>query len=192
MIDVVTDVRCKACDKSIVRVPGRRPREYCNDACRQKHYRQHHQVEKGQSTLEQQNIAALKEKLTATAGRISKLERQVQVQRSRVGELTEENRTLRTFIDQMRDIEEAFSTDTSVHSFRRFLDSHPNHAVRPGCAKILDRGMRIIPSGSRGQYIKAMRKAGFSHDEQADVWDAWRDMLKEELFQSYYANRDKA
>ena len=114
----------------------------------------------------------------------------MQVQRSRIGELTEENRTLRTQVDQARDIEEAFSTDTDVHSFKKFLASHRYHADRPGCKKFL--ALVAQSSGSRGTYTNEMRRAGFTPDEESDVWAAWKDMLRDELFKSYYANRDKS
>ena len=190
MIDMQTDAKCKACNKPVVRVPGRRPREFCNDACRQKHYRQHHMENREQTTLEQQNLQAALEKLSSARVCIEKLERQVQVQRTRIGELTEENRTLRTFIDQVRDIETAFSTDTGVHPLKRFLAVSPHHAVQPGCVKILDPEYGFPPAGSRGTYADAMRRAGFTAEQQSEVWDVWRSMLRDELFTSYYAKRN--
>ena len=191
MIDAQETTTCRYCGKPIIqKAGGHRVRVYCNDAHKMRDRRR--QERWAHPTLEQQNIAALQEKLAQAGDRIQKLERQVQVQRSRTGELTEENRTLRTQIDQARDIEEAFSTDTGVHSFKKWLRAHQYHAERPGCKKILDEAYGFPPAGSRGTYTDAMRKAYFGLDDKADGWDAWKDMLKDELFQSYYANRDKS
>ena len=35
-----------------------------------------------------------------------------------------------------------------------------------------------------------MRRAYFNLDEKGDVWDAWRAMLRDELFKDYYTNRN--
>src|SRR5712692_5744271 len=40
MIEVDTQARCKHCGRSIERIPGRRKREFCGDACRQRYHRQ--------------------------------------------------------------------------------------------------------------------------------------------------------
>jgi len=98
---------------------------------------------------------------------------------------------LEKLLDQVRDIEETFSTDTGVHSFKKWLGGHRYHAERPGCKNILDKAHGFPPGGSRGTYRDAMRRAGFSRDEQDDVWTAWRDMLKDELLKKYYANRNQ-
>jgi len=189
MIDVETDARCKACNKPLVRIPGRRPREYCDNkgACRQKYYREHHQ-----DTREQQNTTAALEKLSAAGAKIEKLTATIAKQRDRIDELSTKNRALSRVVDELAGIEEAFSTDTGMHPLKRFLTSHAYHAVRPGCVKILDPEHGFPPAGSRGTYTDAMRRAGFSESDQADVWNAWRDMLKEELFKSYYVNRNQS
>jgi hypothetical protein len=202
MIDVAHDARCKACKKLIVRVPGRRPREYCTDACRQRYYREHHQA----STIAQQDRAALQEKLMRLGTEKEKVERRVRTQRTRIGELEAEARRLRArinelahaeiqlgqlqrTIDELSTLEEAFRRDTSVHSFKKFLTNSPYHSIRAGCAKILDQANGFPSAGSRGTYTDAMRRAGFTQDEQADVWAAWRDMLKEELIKRYYTTK---
>ena len=213
MIATEIEARCKYDGRPIARVPGRRPREFCNDTCRQRYHRQHQQGKHEQTTTEQQNIAALQEKLMRLGDEKERVERRVQVQRGRIAELEAEGSRLRArvegllgelrdrdlkleslarTIDQLRDTEEIFSTDTNSHPLKRFLASHPHHAVRPGCVKVLDPEYGFPPAGSRGSYTDAMRRAGMTASEQADVWDAWRDMLRDELFKSYYANRDKS
>ncbi|HET8853051.1 MAG TPA: hypothetical protein VFN02_11035 [Ktedonobacteraceae bacterium] len=92
-------------------------------------------------------------------------------------------------IDELRDIEEVFNTDTSSHGFKAWLAKSEYHASRPGCKKLLDPSMRFSPRGSRGKYQEEMRKAYFTLDEKGDVWDAWRAMLRDERFKSYYASK---
>ena len=65
-----------------------------------------------------------------------------------------------------------------------------HHAVQPGCVKILGPEYGFPPAGSRGTYADAMRRAGFTAEQQSEVWDAWRSMLRDELFKSYYAKRN--
>ena len=76
-----------------------------------------------------------------------------------------------------------------MHSFRKWLASHKSHAEQPGWAKILDKANGFPPASSRGTYTDIMRRAGFTTDEQADAWDAWRDMLKDEMFKRYYTDK---
>ena len=218
MIDTAKEVTCKFCHKPIVQGPGgHRVRQYCNAAHKMR-YRRAQQAE-AHSTLEQQNIAALQEKLMRVGTEKERVERRVQVQRTRIGELEAEgsrlrkrvedllgevrnagariseleveNRTLKTQLDQLRDIEKVFSKDTGMHSFKNWLRTHQYHAERAGCKKILDDAYGFPPAGSRGSYTDAIRQAGLSTSEQADVWDAWRDMLRDELFKSYYADKSK-
>ena len=47
------------------------------------------------------------------------------------------------------------------------------------------------PRGSRGTYTNLMRRDGFTAEQQAEVWEAWKDMLRDEHLKSYYANRDE-
>ena len=191
MIDVQQEATCKLCGKPIEQGKGRRKREYCSDAHKERAYRERKQAGAA-PTLEQQNTTAALEKLSAAGAKIEKLTATIAKQRDRIDELSTKNRALSKTIDELASIEEAFSTDTGMHPLKRYLASHPYHAVRPGCVKVLDPESGFVPSGSRGTYTDAMRRAGFTADEQADVWDAWRDMLKAELFASYYANRDKS
>lgn len=192
MIDTANETTtCKDCGRPIVQGPGgHRKRVYCNAACKMRD-RRRQTMGKQQPTLEQQNIAILQEKLTAAAAKIEKQTDTIAKQRSRIDELSTKNRALSKTIDELATIEEAFSTDTGVHSFQKWLASHRYHAERPGCKKILDKAYGFPPAGSRGTYTEAMRKAYFGLDDKNDVWDAWRDMLRDELFKSYYANRDK-
>src|SRR5215471_2652224 len=87
-----------------------------------------------QPTLVQQTIAVLQEKLSVADANILKLEHQVEGQRGCLGVQEMDNRRLRALIDQMRDIEEVFRTDTSFHhGFKKFLKDSFYHAERPGC-----------------------------------------------------------
>lgn len=56
--------------------------------------------------------------------------------------------------------------------------------------KLLDKSMSFSPRGPRGRYQDEMRRAYFNLDEKGDVWDAWRAMLRDELFKDYYTNRN--
>ncbi len=142
---------------------------------------------------------ACQEKLTACAARIQKLEHQVEVQKQRlasyyqqqsgVSELEAKIAALEKHIDTAAQVEERFATDTRDYVFKSWVEKHPYHAQRPGCKRLLDKASGFPPRGSRGTYTEAIRRAYFSLDEKEDVWDAWKDMLKDELFQSYYADK---
>jgi hypothetical protein len=168
MIDVVTDARCKHCHKPIVRVPGRRPREYCDDACKQKYYREHH------APKDDYLQAYLDERSTNVTLQLE------------IDRLQAKVAALEKFIDQERDIEERFRTDTRDYGFKVWLLHRGTaYASRSFYQKVKAPG--FTPRGSRGTYLAKVRAAGWTSEEQSDFWTAWKDMLKDELFKAYYA-----
>lgn len=168
MIEVQTEVTCQVCGKPIRRVPGRRPRVYCKPSCRQKALRER----------KREQMAEHREADAAALSRVADLQARIN--------------GLERLLDHLRDLETTWVSDTGVHPFKRFLKASPSHASRAGCVKVLDPEYGFPPAGSRGSYTDAMRRATFTAEQQADVWAAWRDMLRDELFQSYYANRQQS
>ena len=179
-MNVQDGATCKLCGKPIERGKGPRKREYCNNAHKERAYRERKQAG-AQPTLEQQNVQVA---LQMHVDIIEEL-------RSRIDTLEAENRRLQQFIDSARDVEEAFNTNTREYGFKYWLlQRGAAWAERPGCKKFLNREMGMSARGSRGRYQDELRRAGFTADEQADFWDAWRAMLRNEMFKDYYATSE--
>ena len=182
MIDTVNETTtCKACGRPIVQGPGgHRKRVYCNAACKMRDRRRQN-AEKQQPTLEQQNIAILQAKLTAAGAHIAKLERQVEVQRGRIGELTAENRTLRTHIKTIQLANERFRNDTQVRAFGTWLPKHAHYYAQTSFGQrfLADRKALLFPpQASRADYEQRLKNAGYLSEEIETFREAWREMLK--------------
>ena len=84
----------------------------------------------------------------------------------------------------------SYRNPTSDYAFKSWIAKRAYHARRPGCMRLIDKANGYTPRGSRGTYTNLMRRDGFTAEQQADVWEAWKDMLRDEHLKSYYANRD--
>ncbi len=158
MIDVETEAKCKDCGKPIVRVPGRRPREFCNDVCRQRHHRKIH---KPQTEAEVQRASE-------AAAQVATLEKQV--------------RDLQARLVALQDVNERFRNDTRMRAFPTWLEKRAAYyaASSFGQRFLADRKERLLPpSASRAQYETIMRYTlKYSEEDLETFREAWREMLK--------------
>jgi 1,4-alpha-glucan branching enzyme len=180
MLDVQIGATCKACGKPITQAGrGPRKREYCSNACRERAYRER----KGaQPTLELQNIAVYQEKLTQAGAHIQKLERQVEVQKSRIGELTADNRRLAAQLENIQLANERFRTDTQERAFPTWLEKDARYYAKSAFGRrfLADRNVRLLPvRASRANYERIMRYTlKYTEDEIETFREAWHEMLK--------------
>src|SRR6266566_8532676 len=105
MIDVQTEARCKDCGRQLTRIPGRRPREFCNPACRQRYHRKLH---KPQTEADEARTVA-----SEVAAQVAQLERQV--------------RGLQARLVAMQDVNERFRNDTRVTAFAPWLEKRAQY-----------------------------------------------------------------
>jgi endogenous inhibitor of DNA gyrase (YacG/DUF329 family) len=117
MIAIEQQTPCKVCGTLITQRAGKghRKRIFCSPRCKQADYRQHHHVKSNVTfdatlqtriaeleqalDLSQQNVAVGKEKLGQAGSHIQKLERQVEIQKQRLRELTGELATSHQVLD---------------------------------------------------------------------------------------------
>lgn len=145
-------MNCKNCGKLLpVTVGGRRAREFCNNACKQAHYRKAHQ---SPEPLRQEQS----EELVAALVRIEELE--------------QENRQLRSKLD----IERRFYADHEPRSLKAWLKKQPIASLGD-----LGRRLRVdemlFPRGTRAFYQAQLRAQGYTKDDLAEFADLWKAML---------------
>jgi hypothetical protein len=209
MIDTQTETsNCLGCGHPLPPSLGPRKRLYHNAACKMRARRrqeEQHKREEAEASMRAHWTGLLPETQQAledvlqlhSVGLASRVAAAVRSEKASASEAahaqiaTLERRitALEKLLDEVRDIEEVFNMDTSSHGFKAWLAKSEYHASRPGCKKVLDPSMGIPPRESRGKYQDEMRKAYFTLDEKSDVWDAWRAMLRDERFKSYYATK---
>lgn len=165
MIDVETGAKCKDCGRPIARVPGRRPREFCNDACRQRYHR--------------------KQK----AGHPRDLAESIDAKDQQIATLKAENRTLRAQLEAIQLANERFRNDTQVRAFPAWLEKHARYYAKSpfGRRFIADRhammeGRKaplLPPQASRSEYERIIRYTLKYAEEDIETFrEAWREMLK--------------
>lgn len=151
---------------------GRRPREYCNDAHRQAHYRRLHQhTPSGQD-------ATLVNQLEEAKARIAQLEQAA-------ADLAD---TRRHLAEAQQDIAELEGTVTRLHHqldlekryhepkswpFMTWLRKQPP----TGLSRRLCADQTIPPRGSRGLYEAHLRRMKCSPEETQTFTDLWKLML---------------
>jgi TolA-binding protein len=159
MIDVQTEARCKDCDRPIARIPGRRPREFCNAVCKQRYHRKLHKPQAEANDVQRASEAA---------AQIATLEKQV--------------RDLQARLVALQDVNERFRNDTRIRAFAPWLEKRAQYYAESSFGQrfLADRGKRLLPpSASRANYERIMRYTlKYAEDEIEMFREAWREMLK--------------
>ncbi len=152
LIDTATQstniIYCKQCGKPITPIPGHRPRQYCNNTCKQTAYRQRkerHGVTIVDDSGQQQR-------------RIAELEQEVQ-------RLTER-----------LNVEERYRTDVQVRHFKTWLKTHPQPIDTDFSRRVLA-DSRLPHHASRAMYAARLRQYGYSAEDMELFQEAWKAML---------------
>src|SRR5947209_17334879 len=152
MID--TAIRCKnpSCGKPITpQLRGHRPREYCNDTCKQTAYRLRKQHPHHGVTIVDDTSAELEQ---------------------RIAQLEQENAALQERLN----IEQRFRTDYQVRHFKSWLRKHPQ-AQDTDFAKRFIADTRLPEHASRGLYGAHLRLYKYSEKDMYLFQEAWKDMI---------------
>jgi chromosome segregation ATPase len=133
------------------------------------------------------NTVAYQEKLQACANRVEKLERQVEVQKQRLGqyyqshdtqtariaELEQEVRKLQTLLDT----DTLYRQDTKERSFQSWLKSQVAYQEGSFSARLL--ADKAIPQrASKALYIQTLKQLGYSPEDMEIFRDLWITMLR--------------
>ena len=144
---------CRHCGSPLpLPQPGRRRRQFCNDACKQAGYRQ-------------------RQKRAASVDTAALL-RELETAKARIVELEAETAHLRSLVD----VERRYYEDTTFRTFKSWLSRQP---PEPFVRKLLEcRG--LPPGGSRAVYEAHLRRLGCTPDELAEFAHLWKRMLTQQ------------
>ncbi len=174
-IDIQAEARCKACNKPIQRVPGRRPREFCNATCRQRYHR-HPGV-----------IQVYTDGLQLTNEHYLSLQAENDALRAAAQKLV-------SFFDQLQNVREAMRTDTKAHNFKLWLRTRGiAYTKRPWAQCLLDdpnvplRSATRKNETSKSGYLTPMRMSDhYTNEDMQEFEEAWEAMWWDELFGKQY------
>lgn len=151
--------------------PGRRPREFSSNACRQRY----HRATKRQSVAMREGQQA--ETLTR---RVRELEAENAAQRAEIERLTslltdesEQGQEIAR-LKHLLDVDRWYRTDTARRNFKAWLRKQPATSLS---TKILDNA--LFPNqGSRAQYEAYLRREESSADELHEFANLWKALLQ--------------
>ncbi len=170
MIDTSVESKCKFCGQPVEQVPGRRKREFCNDACRQRHHRAKkqapHEQDQAQGTTFTAMLSELVESRTKVADQAATIEQQAQT----IEELEQQVMRLQNRLD----VDRRYHGDHSVYSFPAWLKKQPASPLRD---KLL--AAQLLPSrASRAKYEPYLRyKLHCTPEEMDEFTHLWKLML---------------
>ncbi|SRR6266487_1052728 len=155
-------MNCQQCGALLPIEPGRghRLREYCNRACRQKHYRE--QVEQRLTQHQADQDAALSAELAALRAQVATLEQENAEQASQI-----------TTLRDRLDFERRYLEDTTPRYFKSWLKKQPSSPWR-------DRFLsdQLVPArGPRSLYEAHVRRLHLDEEEHDDFVRLWKLML---------------
>jgi hypothetical protein len=163
-------MNCKYCDQPLPEEKtGRRPREYCNNAHRQAHYRQNHQpalVMVPTATLNkaQARIAELEQQAVTLAS----IRVELAISQEQIKELDQQVLRLHNLLDLERRYYES-----KAYSFKAWLKKQPQSEFTQ---RILADQL-FMPRDTRAHYEYYMHRMKYSQEEIQQFADLWRLML---------------
>jgi hypothetical protein len=163
-MQTVTEPICKraGCGKPAIPIEGRRKKEYCSDACRQKDYRNR--------------------KRDATGQEIERLRAQLQIMEN---QLSEEPLYIAELEDKVQKLqaqsnfEECLRADTQVRHFKSWLRKQPQPRDTDFSKRFLA-DSRLPQHGSRALYEAKLRAYNYSAEDISLFRDLWLTLMLEQ------------
>jgi hypothetical protein len=183
-----TETRCKACNTIIPQISGHRRREYCNDACKQRYYRERKdQKAKEQNTatiqtryhhylpITQHVLAAVAEtaglELAEQVAQAIKLETEYHIAETTVTLLRSPNRL---YPDPQDDWYLTDHDDPTPRPFKKWLETvELGSKARRKLANHIIADTHLPAIGNKRMYLDLMRFYTYSHEDIRQAMNLW-------------------
>jgi vacuolar-type H+-ATPase subunit I/STV1 len=168
-------MNCKFCEKPLPdEKTGKRPREYCNNAHRQAHYRRLHPPIRGAkpdivlaSTLNEAQA-----RITELEQQVAELQKDLALEQSSAQEQIKELEQQAMRLHNRLDLERRYY-ESKQYSFKAWLKKQPQTEFTQ---RILADQL-FMPRDTRAHYEYYMRRVKYSQEDMQAFADLWRLML---------------
>jgi len=176
-----TEIRCKECNCPLPQLSGgHRKREFCNDACKQRHYRYLKREEQERARRAHWNgfLPATQQALedVMQLHSVELAERVASALSSEIAAHENELHQLHTRLAAIQSVEERFHTDTEARHFKTWLRKQGLHPQGSFAERFLN-DTRLPTHASRALYEARLKHYGYSLEDIQVFQEHWKALL---------------